>query len=144
MVSLKDIRSSNATFKATSPNSLTAVFVGATRGIGQATVKQFAKRANAPTIYLIGRSKAAAANQLEELHSLNPAATINFMDAQISLMKEVDKVCQEITAKEKRVDILCLSPGYITLGGKEGIFSPKHSLFFHLLLHMQFASKERG
>ncbi|RFU26899.1 hypothetical protein B7463_g9453, partial [Scytalidium lignicola] len=119
MVSLKDIRSSNAIFKSTSPSGLTAVFVGATSGIGQATVKQLAKTANAPNVYIVGRSETAAAEQLDELRSLNPKGTFNFIEAQVSLMKEVDRVCDEIKSKEKKIDILFVSPGYITMGAKE-------------------------
>ncbi|KAH8821562.1 hypothetical protein F5884DRAFT_93242 [Xylogone sp. PMI_703] len=119
MVSRKVIWSSNATFKATSPSGLVAVFVGATSGIGQATLKHLAKSASFPIVYIIGRSQQAAAKQLDELRNLNPAATFNFIEAQISLMKEVDRVCDEIKSKESKVDILFISPGYITMGGKE-------------------------
>lgn len=36
-------------------------------------------------------------------------------------MKNVDRVCEEIKAKEKKVDLLFLSPGHLAFGGREGV-----------------------
>ncbi|KAK9243327.1 hypothetical protein V1506DRAFT_508583 [Lipomyces tetrasporus] len=46
---------------------MVAVFVGGTSGIGQGTLKQLAKYATAPKVYVVGRSKSSAAPLLREL-----------------------------------------------------------------------------
>lgn len=121
MVQIKDIRVSNAAFKA-SKVSLVAVFVGATSGIGLATLKLLAETTVTPTLYVLGRSKRAATPLLDDLAKINPQTTVNFIETEVSLIKNVDKVCEEIAAKEKKVDILFLSPGGISLGGRDGMF----------------------
>jgi NADP-dependent 3-hydroxy acid dehydrogenase YdfG len=104
---------------------LVAVFAGATAGIGLATLQQFAKNANGPRAYIIGRSREKASHLIANLKVSNPMGTFIFMEAQISLIKEVDKICEEIQKLERHVDILCMSPGYLSLGGRHGTF---HSL----------------
>jgi hypothetical protein len=56
MVSITDIRVSNESLKR-GHSRLVAVFAGATAGIGLNSLKQLAKHANAPRVYMIGRSK---------------------------------------------------------------------------------------
>lgn len=56
MVSLDDVQFSNARIASTLPPGLVAVFVGATNGIGETTLKQFAKHARQPRVYFVGRS----------------------------------------------------------------------------------------
>jgi len=136
MVNIKDVRASNASFKA-STESLVAVFVGATSGIGMGTLKQFAKNAYAPKVYIVGRSKSAAQPLLDELTTSNPQGTFVFLETEISLMKKVDEVCDEIKAKETKVDILFMSPGYLSFEGRnessEGIDIP-HALRYYTRL----------
>lgn len=67
MVSLTTVRESNARFQ--SEPSKVALFVGATSGIGEATLKHFVKNAQAPTVYIVCRSKEAALPQLEMVSS---------------------------------------------------------------------------
>src|SRR4051795_10506469 len=67
MVSLPDIESSNARISTALPPGLVAVFVGGTNGIGETTLKRFAKHARQPRAYFIGRSQEAflrAANEI--------------------------------------------------------------------------------
>jgi NADP-dependent 3-hydroxy acid dehydrogenase YdfG len=56
MVSLKDVQLSNSRIASELPSHLVAVFVGATSGIGEASLKKFAKYACQPRIYFVGRS----------------------------------------------------------------------------------------
>jgi len=119
MVTITDVRTSNATFKE-SKESLVALFVGATSGIGLGTLKQFAKNAYAPKIYIVGRSKSAAAPILDEIAKSNPQASVNFIETEISLIKNVDKASEEITSKEKNLDLLFMSPGYLSFDGRNG------------------------
>ncbi len=101
-------------------SGLVAVFVGATSGIGLGTLKQFSRYAQAPKVYVLGRSKKAATPLLEEIKKINPEGTFEFIETEISLIKNVDLACDEIKAKEKKVDILFTSPGYLALGGRQG------------------------
>lgn len=121
MVAIKAVRASNATFKATSTPGMVAVFAGATSGIGMGTLKAFIKYANAPKAYIIGRSESAAGSLLKDLRLSNPSATINFLEGEISLIKEVDRLCDDIKRKEKKVDFVFLSAGYLSFDGRIGM-----------------------
>ena len=124
MVGIKVVRESNAAFKSSAQASgLVAVFVGATSGIGMGSLRQFSKHAKAPKIYILGRSKKAATPLLDELKSLNSEGTYEFIETEISLIRNVDKACDEIKSREKKVDLLFVSPGYLTFGGRDGMFS---------------------
>jgi len=120
MVSLNNVRTSNARFKEKAVPGLVALFIGGTSGVGKGTLLQFAKNANAPTVYLVGRSKASATPLLNELESLNPTGTFTFIETQISLIKNVDRMSDEIKAKERKLDIIFLSTGFLTLEGRQG------------------------
>jgi len=122
MVSMKEVRLSNDALK-NGPAGLKALFVGATAGIGASAVKQFALHAKAPTVYLVGRSQTKAAPLLDDLKSLNPQATFTFIEADVSLLKGVDKVCDEILAKEQKLDLLWLSQGLLSFSGQQSEFS---------------------
>ncbi|XMA12230.1 hypothetical protein WAI453_005021 [Rhynchosporium graminicola] len=135
MVSIQDIRKSNATFKSSEQAfGLVAVFVGATSGIGMGSLRQFAKNAKAPKIYILGRSKSAATPLLSEIKTLNPEGIYEFIETEISLIKNVDKACDEIKSKEKKVDLVFTSPGFLAFGGRkeseEGIDIP-HALRYY-------------
>lgn len=112
MVSLSSVLSSNARVaSSTSPFGLVAVFVGATSGIGEITLKKFAQHTVKPRVYFVGRSQEAADRIKKDLCSLNQGGEYNFIKADVSLIRVVDKVCQEIKAKEKTLNLLFLSAG---------------------------------
>jgi NADP-dependent 3-hydroxy acid dehydrogenase YdfG len=110
MVSLSDVRLSNSLISSTLPR-LVAVFVGATSGIGEITLKKFAKYSHQPRAYFVGRSQGAADRIVAECKALNPQGEYIFIKADVSLIRVVDKVCEEIMAKEKALNILFLSAG---------------------------------
>ncbi|KAI1175381.1 NAD(P)-binding protein [Nemania sp. FL0916] len=111
MVSLAAIRSSNSLISSTLPASLVALFVGATSGIGEATLKEFARCTTHPRAYFIGRSQEAGERIMAECQALNPAGQYIFRQADVSLIRVVDEVCEEIKAKERTINILFLSCG---------------------------------
>jgi NADP-dependent 3-hydroxy acid dehydrogenase YdfG len=121
MVNLKDVRASNAALKTTVSNEV-AVFVGATSGIGETTLRNFAKSSSKPKVYLVGRSESAASRILGELKELNPEGIFTFIKSDVSLLKNVDALTDEIKTKEKKIDLLFLTPGYVSFGGREGEF----------------------
>lgn len=124
MVSLPDVQSSNAQIAITLPAGLVAVFVGATNGIGEAALKEFARSARSPRAYFVGRSQDAAARITAECRQLNPEGEFTFIKSDVSLIRNVDAVCREIQSKEKTINILFLSCGTIRSG--EGRKFPHH------------------
>lgn len=119
MVKIKAIRAANAAFKAANTSPV-AVFVGATSGIGLETAKALAASTVKPTLYILGRSKKSATPFLNDLAKINAEATVNFIETEVSLIKNVDKATAEIQAKEQKIDLLFMSPGGILLGPRVG------------------------
>lgn len=115
MVSLSAIRTSNALIKSTFPAGLVAVFIGATNGIGEASLKQFAQYTNQPRAYFVGRSQDAGDRIAAECKALNPGGEYIFTKADVSLMRVVDEVCEEIKRKEKSLNLLFLSAGVMSM-----------------------------
>ncbi|KAK3331764.1 hypothetical protein B0T19DRAFT_438646 [Cercophora scortea] len=118
MVALEQIRASNAKIATALRPGLVAVFAGATSGLGETTLKQFAKNAVRPRIYFIGRSIESGKRVRDELVKLNPAGEYNFVSVDVSLLRAVDDVCRKIKAKETAINLLFLSTGTM-LGSKE-------------------------
>lgn len=116
MVSLDIVKESNARIAAELPAGLVAVFVGGTSGIGEYTLKELVKQANSPRVYNVGRSKESSARIEKECKALNPEAQYTFIPADISLIAQVDKVCDQIKAQEKAINMLFLSAGTLTKG----------------------------
>ncbi|KAI9803492.1 MAG: hypothetical protein M1825_001835 [Sarcosagium campestre] len=117
MYSLEVIRASNAAIK-NLPPGLVALFVGATSGIGASALKQFVKNARSPRVYFVGRNETAASQLKEVCKGLNPDAAVTFFKADASLLSNVDNVCQQVKAREKYLNLLFLSAGFLTLKGR--------------------------
>ncbi|THW19865.1 hypothetical protein D6D23_07080 [Aureobasidium pullulans] len=126
MVALETIRASNSKIASTLPSGLVAVFVGATNGVGEATVRQFAKYASAPRVYLIGRSQDAGTRIVNECRALNAKGEFTFISKDTSLMRNVDEICKTIKQKEKSVNLLFLTIGTLQTGKTtvEGLHYP--------------------
>lgn len=118
MVDLENIRSSNATIATALGPGLVAVFAGATSGIGESSLKQFAKYAARPRIYFIGRSKESGSRIRAELQKLNPEGEYIYKSVNISLLCSVDDACREIKEKEATINLLFVSAGTMVSGGK--------------------------
>jgi NADP-dependent 3-hydroxy acid dehydrogenase YdfG len=100
-------------------DGLVCVFAGATSGIGSSTLERMASMLPSATFYVIGRSASHFASQRAKLQTLNPTCEVIFLEAEISLLSEVDRVCKQITAAEKKVDYLYMSPGLMPLNGPQ-------------------------
>jgi short-subunit dehydrogenase len=129
MVNLKTIRASNQSLQSLTPG-VAAVFVGATSGIGLATLKQFAKYVNAPKAFIIGRNKEKGSEIIDDLKTINSSGTYVFIQGEFSLIKEVDRISAEIkkhVAEEEKgenhIDIICMSTNYLSLGERKGEYS---------------------
>lgn len=115
MVSLSDIRISNSLILSILPPRLVAVFVGATNGIGEITLKNFAKQAREPRVYFIGRSQDAGHRIAAECKARNPAGEYIFRKADVSLIRIVDEVCREIKSEEDTLNLLFMSAGVLSM-----------------------------
>lgn len=119
MVSLEQIQSSNSKIATAVQPSSVAVFTGATSGIGESSLKQFARNAVKPRIYFIGRSKESGNRIRAELQKLNPEGEYIYISVDVSLLHSVDDVCREIKGKEAAINILFLSTGTMVTGKGE-------------------------
>jgi NADP-dependent 3-hydroxy acid dehydrogenase YdfG len=116
MVSLQAIQSSNLRIGSALPSGLVAVFVGATSGIGEFTLKQFTKHTRQPRVYFVGRSLEAGDRIASECKALNSDGHYSFIKADTSLIRIVDDVCRDIKSKEKTINVLFLSTGTLVMG----------------------------
>ncbi len=120
MPSFASIQSAN---KSLELSTLTAVFAGATSGIGLGAIGALLHHTVSPTVIIIGRSETKFAATLSRLQALHPAATITFIEAQVSLLTEVSRVCDSLISKHESIDILWLSQG--GLGRKHHSLTPE-------------------
>ncbi|PLB33157.1 uncharacterized protein BDW47DRAFT_121455 [Aspergillus candidus] len=136
-MSLVAVRASNAGLRAF-PN-ITALFVGGTSGIGQSTLRQLACHADSPTAYIIGRNEARARPFLSELQQLSSKGRFHFIEADVSLLRNVDAACRPILQQEKQLNFLFMTPGGISLGGrKETIEGIDHLFALRYYSRMRF------
>ena len=128
MVRLDIVRKSNAGLIESHP--LVAVFVGGTSGIGEFTLRALAKthgrQGKGLRAYIVGRNAAAAEEIIANCTGLCPSGQFRFVKAgDLSLLKDVDRVCAEVTeleekesaasSKKARIDILVMSQHYFPL-----------------------------
>lgn len=111
MVQYEAIKRSNDGIATALSPGIVAVFVGGTNGIGEYTLKQFARYTKLPRVYFIGRSQEAGTRIEEECKKLNPDGIFTFIKADTSLIRNVDDVCENLKSKEKTINLLFLSTG---------------------------------
>ncbi|KAJ3502764.1 hypothetical protein NM208_g16659 [Fusarium decemcellulare] len=116
MVSLSEVQQSNSSAASVHPSGLVAIFAGATAGIGETALKAFAKHTVQPKIYFIGRSQEAGERLQTELKALNSGGEYIFIKEDMSLLKNVDKVCEDIKSKGSAVNVLFMSQGTLKYG----------------------------
>lgn len=130
MIDLTVIQSSNWQIPTSLPAGLVSVFVGGTDGIGAATVKQLARHAREPRIYIIGRSQKSGNRVVEECRKLNPKGQYILLLADVSLLSSVDDICRRIQEKETAINLLFLSAG--NMGSDHGKPHENPSLTYKL------------
>jgi NAD(P)-dependent dehydrogenase (short-subunit alcohol dehydrogenase family) len=118
MVALQAIRQSNARI-AELPAGLVALFLGATSGIGQSALIQFAQYAVQPRIYIAARRASAITELLQELRSKNPKGSYTIIEKDVSLIRETNDVVEFVKARETKLDLLFESVGFIAFSGRQ-------------------------
>lgn len=116
MVTIEQVRASNAQISKSLPAGLVAVFVGGTNGVGEVTIKQFVKHTIRPRVFLVGRSKEAGNRIIAECKAINPDGIYVLILKELSLLKNVDEVCKEILAQETHINLLFLTIGTLQAG----------------------------
>ena len=111
MVAINVVNQSNTLIPTALPPGLVAVFAGATSGIGEATLKLFAKLAVKPRAYILGRSQSAAERVIAECRTLNPDGEFIFLQKELDLLRKANEVIDEIKKREEKINILFLSAG---------------------------------
>ncbi|GAM87538.1 hypothetical protein ANO11243_055640 [Dothideomycetidae sp. 11243] len=120
MAPFAQVQAANRALSKSGP--LTAVFAGATSGIGLNTLKAFATHVRKPTAIIIGRSRKSFEPQLAALSQINPDGRYTFLESDISLLHNVDSVSTQIKSLlplKQKIDLLFLSQGYISFAGRE-------------------------
>lgn len=111
MVDLDKVQSSNNQVSTVYPDGLVAVFAGATAGIGETSLREFARHTSKPRIYIIGRSEEACDRLDADLRLVNPAGQYTFIRSDVSLLRNVDDVCRQIRSRETAINVLFMSQG---------------------------------
>ncbi|KAK5997602.1 Oxidoreductase lepF [Cladobotryum mycophilum] len=120
MVHFTTVVESNAQFARDHKDmELVCVLAGATSGIGASTLETLVSLMPKSRFYVIGRSAARFTSQQTLLEYTTASCNVVFIEAEFSLLSHVDNVCEQIVARESRVDYLCMSPGMIPLNGAE-------------------------
>ena len=120
MATLSEVNAANEDLR-TRVETATAIFTGATQGIGLATLKAFATHIPKPRAIIVGRNRQRFKDELHKLASLNSSGEFIFLEAEVSLIKAIDAVCVEIKQllASESADLLCMSQGYAPLEGRE-------------------------
>lgn len=119
MVALDKVQQSIAQIAKKYPAGLVAVFAGATAGIGETSLREFARHTSKPRIYIVGRSQEACDRLQEDLTKVNPEGQYNFIRSDVSLLRNVDDVCKQIRDKESAINVLFMSQGTLNFSKRE-------------------------
>ncbi|TFK38846.1 hypothetical protein BDQ12DRAFT_604984 [Crucibulum laeve] len=119
MPSLSVVRAANAAYSPSYPP--TAIFVGGTSGIGQAMAEAFGNYTKGNgRIIIIGRNRASAEAILSKLPpSKIPGAPHEFVQCDLTLMRNVEKATKDLLARVPKVNYLVMSPGIMTMSGRD-------------------------
>ena len=93
--------------------------MGGTSGIAESTAKQFARYAKRPKIYIVGRNREAGIRVIDELTKIQSDGEYWFIQKDLSLLKNVDEVCEEIMSEESKLNILFMTPGTMSMSGRD-------------------------
>lgn len=107
MVKITAIRQCNERFAKENDAHLVCVFAGATSGSGAGALEAMVGMLHTSTFYIIGRSAVQFASQRKRLEKLSPSCKLEFLEAQVSLLSDVDG-CASKSQLLKRRWICCI------------------------------------
>ena len=116
------LRDSNAAQMANLKGTPVGVFVGGTSGIGQGLAEAFAKWRNGNAhIIIVGRNEATAKEIIERFPkpTTTNSWTHEFVQCDVTLMKNVHSASQQILAKHPKINYLVMSPGFFAASGRD-------------------------
>lgn len=119
MTALSSVKQANNKFSKEEHEGCVAVFVGATSGIGAATLERVVQMLNSSTFYILGRSKINFTASLARLQALSSNCKLIFVETDLSLLGNIDAACRQIIAAEKKVDYLFMSAGMVPFAGAQ-------------------------
>jgi hypothetical protein len=125
MVGLVEIQKSNAKFASQNHAGMVCVFAGATAGIGLATLTEMVDMVKSSTFYVLGRNAARYQDKIEALRKRGPTNRILLVETQVALISKIDEACAMIGAAERKVDLVCVSPGGMPFQGATCTFHHK-------------------
>ncbi|MCJ1312121.1 hypothetical protein MMC25_005795 [Agyrium rufum] len=147
MVKIGAVGASVSTF--VNAQSLVAVFVGGTSGIGSYATKELAvvhgKSGKGLRVYIVGRKASTAEAIIAECRQLCPSGQFTFVKVENgALLSNVDGACSEIMRREEeeskksgevaRIDLLVISAAYFTweprTDTKEGLDAQMSLLYY--------------
>ncbi|KAI1483337.1 NAD(P)-binding protein [Daldinia eschscholtzii] len=151
MVKLDVVRSANAALANSATKPYVAVVAGGTSGIGESAVRAlaatFADRGDREEdvlhVHIVGRNEEAGRKIVAECSEICPHGVFQFHKGDLSLLKEVDRVCADVIATEQqaasargavaKIDLLVTSQGILSLTAEdtaEGL-DKVHSLIYY-------------
>lgn len=66
------------------------------------------------------RSEESANRIISELRAIQPDGQLTFIKKDLTLLKNVDEVCEEIKEKEKKLNLLFMTQGIASMKGRDG------------------------
>jgi NAD(P)-dependent dehydrogenase (short-subunit alcohol dehydrogenase family) len=138
MVDLKTVKLCNDKLVKSRP--LVAIVSGGTSGIGEhsalALAAAHSDKGKGLRLYIIGRNELSAKRIITECQKVCQKGDFRFVHANdLSLLKDVDRVCNEIIASEEheedtpRVDLLIMSHAHMAFEARNGNCP---QLFYHI------------
>ncbi|MDX2076575.1 MAG: SDR family oxidoreductase [bacterium] len=112
------------------------IVTGATNGIGEATALELARMG--ATVVIVGRNETKAKATIAKIKEAVPSAKVEYLLADLSLMRDIKKLAQAFLSKYDRLDVLVNNAGMVfdkrtlTAEGLEITFALNHMSYFYL------------